>query len=137
MVDSDVRNVEVEATLSNKPNMLLPGMFVNVILNVGTPSNYITLPQAAISFNPYGNIVFVLTKTKQKVDKNRVWTATQTFVETGNTRGNQIAVLSGIKTGDMIVTAGQLKLLNGSSVIINNQVQPSDNPDPHPHSPGQ
>ena len=46
-------------------------------------------------------------------------------------------MLSGIKDGDMIVTAGQLKLLNGSSVIINNQVQPSDNPDPHPDSPGQ
>ncbi|MAZ40367.1 MAG: efflux transporter periplasmic adaptor subunit [Legionellales bacterium] len=137
MVDSDVRNVEVEGTFPNKSGLLLPGMFVNVSLNIGQPKSYITLPQAAISFNPYGNIVFRLTKTKQKVDKQDVWTATQVFVDTGDTRGDQIAVLSGIKAGDMVVTAGQLKLANDSSVIINNQVKPSDTPKAPTTSQGQ
>jgi len=132
MVDDDIRNVEVEATVTNKKQLLLPGMFVNVKINVGKPHQHITLPQTAISFNPYGNIVFLLDKTSQKLDKKPVWKAKQVFVKTGDTRGNQIAVLSGIKTGDMVVTAGQLKLMNDSQVIINNSVKPSDSPNPQP-----
>lgn len=132
MVDSDVRNVEVEATLVNKPNDLLPGMFVNVSMNSGNPSNYITLPKTAISFNPYGDISYILTKTKDKKDDKSIYTANQIFVKTGDTRGNQIAVLSGINSGDIVVTSGQLKLVNGSRVIINNSLTPSDNPNPQP-----
>ena len=71
------------------------------------------------------------------IDKQDVWTATQVFADTGDTRGDQIAVLSGIKAGDMVVTAGQLKLANDSSVIINNQVKPSDTPKAPTTSQGQ
>lgn len=132
MVDDSVRNLEVEATLPNKKQLLLPGMFVNVSINSGKPQQYITLPQTAISFNPYGNVVFILTKTGKKVNKQKVWKATQTFVTVGDTRGDQIAVLSGIQPNDMVVTSGQLKLTNGSMVVINNSLAPANNPDPHP-----
>jgi len=132
MVDSDVRNVEVEATLPNKDANLLPGMFVNATFNVENPQQYITLPQTAISFNPYGDIVFILTKTADVQGDKPIYVANQTFVTTGDRRGNQIAVKTGINPGDMVVTSGQVKLTNGSRVVINNSLEPSDNPDPHP-----
>ena len=130
-VDANVRNVEVEATLPNPTNKLLPGMFVSVTVKTGVPKSYLTLPQTAISFNSYGDIAYILQKTDQKQDGHDIWKATQTFVTTGETRGDQIAVLKGIKQGDMVVTSGQLKLKNGSLVIIDNSVQPSNNPNPH------
>lgn len=132
MIDTSVRNVEVEATLPNKKQLLLPGMFVNVSLNSGKAEQHITLPQSAVSFNPYGNVVYILKKTKQKVNKQPVWQASQSFVQVGDTRGDQIAILSGVNTNDMVVTSGQLKLTNGSMVVINNSLAPSNNPVPHP-----
>lgn len=130
IVDTDVRNVEVEATLPNADKVLLPGMFTNVSITTGKPQSYITLPQLAITFNPYGALVYLLKQTNEKQNNQPVWEATQQFVTTGPSRGNQIAVLKGIKVGDMVVTSGQLKLKNGSRVTINNSVQPSDNPNP-------
>lgn len=128
MVDTDVRNVEIEATLPNQDQKILPGMFVNVSLNQGASRGYMTLPQTAISFNPYGDVVFILKKTDKSVDKQSIWQASQSIVTVGDTRGDQIAVLKGLKTGDMVVTSGQLKLTNGSMVVINNSLAPSNNP---------
>lgn len=129
-VDANVRNVEVEATLPNPTNKLLPGMFVSVTVKTGAPKSYLTLPQTAISFNSYGDIVYILQKTDQKQNGHDIWKAMQTFVTTGETRGDQIAVLKGVKPGDMVVTSGQLKLKNGSLVIIDNSVVPTNNPNP-------
>jgi membrane fusion protein (multidrug efflux system) len=128
MVDADVRNVEVEATLPNQDQKILPGMFVNVSLNRGASRSYMTLPQTAISFNPYVDVVFVLKKTDKSIDKQTIWQASQSIVTVGATRGEQISVLKGLKTGDMVVTSGQLKLTNGSMVVINNSLAPSNSP---------
>ncbi len=57
----------------------------------------------------------------------------KTVIITGETRGDQIAVLSGVKEGDEVVTSGQVKLRSGSPVIINNDVQPANDPNPSPH----
>lgn len=130
VVDSDIRNVEVEATLPNPNDILLPGMFTNVKFNVGQEQQFITLPQLAVTFNPYGALVYLLEKTNQTQDGKIVWKATQQFVTTGDTRGNQIAIIDGIKPGDMVVTSGQLKLKNGSLVVVNNDIAPSDDPNP-------
>lgn len=132
MVDTDVRNVEVEATLPNQDQKILPGMFVYISLNQGAPHSYISLPQTAISFNPYGNVVFTLKKTGDMLNNQPIWQATQHFVTLGETRGNQIAVIKGLQAGDMVVTSGQLKLTNGSKVVIDNSLAPSDNPNPMP-----
>ena len=128
IVDSNVRNAEIQATLSNPQHILLPGMFSNITLNVGKPKQHITLPYTAVTFNPYGTLVYLLTKTNKKHDGKTVWQAQQQFVITSKTRGNQVAVIKGIKAGDMIVTAGQLKLRNKTMVVINNTVQPADSP---------
>jgi len=131
-VDPATRNVQVRASLSNPKHRLLPGMFVTVSVDTSAPERRLTLPQTAITFNPYGNTVFVVEEKGKQPDGKPKLVATQRFVTTGATRGDQIAVLSGVKDGETVVTAGQLKLRNGVPVIINNSVQPSDDAAPKP-----
>jgi len=131
-VDPATRNVAVRATMPNPDRKLLPGMFANADISTGAMQRYITLPQAAIIFNPYGNMVYLLQEATD--DKgNKTLTARQTVVSTGGTRGDQIAVLSGLKEGDVVVSAGQMKLQNGAAVVVNNAVTPSNEPNPQPH----
>ena len=131
-VDTTTLNVKVRAELKNPGHRLLPGMYATVDISTGKPQRYITLPQTAVTYNPYGNIVF-LTEQQGKDDKgNPKLVVKQVFVTTGETRGDQVAVLKGIKEGDTVVTAGQVKLHNGSPVTINNDIQPSNEPHPEP-----
>ena len=132
-IDTSSRNVQVQATLSNQKQLLLPGMFANVALDVGDKNKFITLPQTAITYNPYGSTVFVVKDGDKKDEKgNPVQVAQQVFVTTGATRGDQVAVLTGIQAGQVVVTSGQLKLKNGTPVLIDNSVQPKNNPNPTP-----
>ncbi len=130
-VDPSTRNVEVEATFRNPEHRLLPGMYVTVDIMAGAPRRYLTLPQTAVAYNPYGETVFVIEKGKGPHGKPML-AARQAFVTTDGTRGDQVAIVSGIREGETIVTSGQLKLRNGSEVVINNSIQPSNNPAPHP-----
>ncbi|PWY56999.1 efflux transporter periplasmic adaptor subunit [Legionella qingyii] len=131
IVDSTNRNVRVEATLPNPDFKLKPGMFTRVEVVTGAKQNYLTLPQSAISFNPYGDIVYLVKDSGQK-DKNNqpILVVKQIFVTVGETRGDQIAILKGLQAGDIVVTSGQLKLKNGSQIIINNKIQPSNEASP-------
>jgi membrane fusion protein, multidrug efflux system len=130
LVDSSSRNFQAEATVPNPTRKLLPGMFVRVAVLSSTQQRYLTLPQTSITFNPYGSTVFLVEK-----DAQGKRTAQQTFVTTGPTRGDQIAVLTGIKEGEEVVTSGQLKLKNGTPLDISTLAQPSDaaNPKPQEH----
>jgi membrane fusion protein, multidrug efflux system len=159
-VDSDTRNVQVEAEVPNPDRVLKPGMFANVSVDVGTQQRYLTLPQTAVVYNPYGETVYVVKKKSQfdadqaqaaasaregapqaptKADKKGppplppdTQVVEQTFVTSGATRGDQVAILSGIAEGAEVVTSGQIKLKNGAPVKINNTVLPADNPNPRP-----
>lgn len=131
-VDPSTRNVQVEATVSNSHQLLLPGMFASVEVTTGEPLKYLTLPQTAISYNPYGEIAYIIKEGDKDKKGNPTLIAHQTFVTVGESRGDQIAVLSGIKEGDVVVTSGQLKLKNKSVVKINNSIMPSNNPSPKP-----
>jgi membrane fusion protein (multidrug efflux system) len=130
-VDAATRNVAVRATLPNRDRKLLPGMFANARIETGAPERYITLPQTAITFNPYGNMVYRVTEQADDKGKQSL-IARQTVVTTGQTRGDQIAVLTGLNEGDLVVSAGQTKLQNGATVTVNNAVQPSNDPNPQP-----
>ncbi len=130
IVDLHTRNVEVEGTLSNAEQKLLPGMYGVVTINTGAAQDYLTLPQTVISYNPYGDLVYVLKEKEKDKSGNIIYVATQKFVTVGETRGDQIQILSGIEKGELVVTAGQLKLKNGSLVIINNSIVPSNSPTP-------
>jgi membrane fusion protein (multidrug efflux system) len=130
-VDPVTRNVRVRASVENHEKLLLPGMFGTVVTDVGRARPLITLPQTAIVFNPYGDTVFVVTKTKADDGSDQL-VAQQRFVTTGETRGDQIAILSGLSTKDIVVSTGQLKLKNGTLVTVNNSVPLPNNPAPTP-----
>ena len=159
-IDTDTRNVLVEARVPNPDRVLSPGMFVNVAVDAGSQQRYLTLPQTAIIYNPYGETVYVV-RTKSQFDAEQAAAAAkdadpvikqpaskppakgaqlspdaqvveQTFVSTGPTRGDQVAILSGLDPGIEVVTSGQIKLKNGAPVRIDNSVRPADNPHPTP-----
>ncbi len=121
-VNEATRTMRVRATVANPGEALLPGMFGNVEIELPGTENAVALPSAAIVYNPYGDFVYVVEKG----------VAQQRFVRTGPQRGNLIAVLSGLKAGEEVVTSGQLKLRNGVPVQVDNTVAPSANPAPSP-----
>jgi membrane fusion protein (multidrug efflux system) len=128
-VDDASRNLQVQATLGNANARLKPGMFGSVDVLLPRQSKVITLPQAAIVYNPYGDAVYVVEKAKDAAGADGL-VARQRFVQLGETRGDQVAVLKGVKIGDEVVTSGQLKLRNGAAVEINNSIIPENNPAP-------
>ena len=125
-VDSATRNIQVRATFKSPEHLLLPGMYATVVIASGAPQKLVTLPQTAIISNPYGNTVYRVEQKGANDKGEPVRVVEQTFVTTGAMRGDQVAVLSGVKEGDEIVTAGQMKLRNGASVTVNNSVVPSN-----------
>jgi membrane fusion protein (multidrug efflux system) len=130
-VDPVTRNVRVRAEVANPDKTLIPGMFATVVTAVGAAQPQLTLPQTAISYNPYGDVVYVITPSKNEKGKD-ILVANQRFVTVGETRGDQVAVTSGITDKDEVVTTGQLKLKNGAVVFINNAVRLPNNPAPNP-----
>ncbi|GAB6848432.1 efflux RND transporter periplasmic adaptor subunit [Paraburkholderia kururiensis] len=141
-VDTNTRNVQIEALVDNHDRKLLPGMYANVKVDAGAGQRYLTLPQTAITYNPYGATVFVVkngneqsaqgnARGKQTQGKT-LPVAQQVFVTPGPTRGDQVAVTKGIAEGTQVVTSGQLKLKNGTPLVIDNRVQPADSPNPTP-----
>jgi membrane fusion protein, multidrug efflux system len=131
-VDAATRNVQVRATLQNADRRLLPGMYATVAITVGAPERRITLPQTAITYSPYGDSVYVVDDKGVDAAGKPQLVARQTFVTIGPTRGDQVAVLNGIKDGEQVVVAGQIKLHNGSIVMINNSIMPTADAAPVP-----
>lgn len=132
-VDTSTRNVQVEATIANPRRELLPGMFASAKLETGAAQRWLTLPQTAIAYNPYGSTVFVVKPSERKDDQGRpLMVAQQGFVKPGPTRGDQVAILEGIEPGAQVVTSGQGKLKNGMPVRVDNRVQPANSADPKP-----
>ena len=131
-VDASSRNVQVRAALRNAERRLVPGMFANVRIQFGEKSALITLPQTVVTYNPFGDTVFVVEKSGVDDQGNPRLTVQQRFVKLGDTRGDQVAVLSGVKAGEIVVSGGQMKLRNGTLVAINNTVVPPNNPNPNP-----
>ncbi|MDH2404982.1 efflux RND transporter periplasmic adaptor subunit [Bradyrhizobium sp. SSUT18] len=129
-VDQTSRNVQVRALFDNADRKLLPGMFARIDLRVGRPTSYLTLPQTAIVYNTYGESVFLAVKSDAPGKEGLV--ARQTFIKTGATRGDQVAVVSGLDQNATVVTAGQIKLRNGTLLKVDNSVTLPNDPNPSP-----
>jgi len=125
-VDSGTRNIQAEATFANPGRSLLPGMFAQVSMAEGPVQQHLTLPQTAITYNPYGAVVFLAVKDGSGLK------ARQAFVTTGATRGDQVAIVKGLEPGALVVTSGGLKLRNGTPLIVDNRTQPANDADPTP-----
>jgi len=131
VVDQATRNIQVQATLPNPAGKLRPGMFVQVDVGLGSSRQVIELPASAISYAPYGDSVFIITDLKDP--KGHSYRGVrQQFVKVEGSRGDQVAVVSGVKPGDEVVSSGVFKLRNGAAVQVNNKVQPGNNPAPKP-----
>ena len=132
-VDPSTRNVQIQATLANPAGKLRPGMFVKAAVALGAASAVVALPASAISYAPYGDSVFVVGDMKDPSGASYRGVRQQ-FVKLGESRGDQIAVVSGLKPGDEVVTSGVFKLRNGAAVLVNNRVRPANNPAPKPEN---
>jgi membrane fusion protein (multidrug efflux system) len=131
VVDEATRNLQVQATLPNPDGALRPGMFVEAEVLLGASAPVIALPASAISYAPFGDSVFVVTEmTNPRGGSYRG--VEQQFVKLGRSRGDQVAVVSGLKAGQEVVTSGVFKLRTGAAVKVNNTVQPANDPAPKP-----
>ena len=143
LVDVSTRNFKVQATLPNPDNNLRPGTFAHVGFDSGSVRKVVVIPQTAVSFNPYGNAVYVISKTKRAEGEKDMQgqpltgdklIVKQRFIKTGATRGDLIVVTEGLKPGERIASSGLLKLRNDAEVTINNKVKPSADASPTPEN---
>jgi membrane fusion protein, multidrug efflux system len=129
VISQETRNVQVQATVANSNGKLKPGMFVQTAVVTGATRSSISLPLSSIGYAPFGDSVFVLAELKGP-DGRPYRGVRQQFVKLGPTRGDRVAVLSGVNAGEEVVTSGIFKLRNGAAVQVNNKVQPANNRSP-------
>lgn len=131
IVDASTRNVNVQATFPNRDEKLRPGMFVEARVIVGESRPVIALPASSIAYTPYGDFVFIV-ENMQGPNGQTYRGVRQQFVKLGSARGDQVAVLEGIKAGEEVATSGVFKLRNSAAVLVSNEIQPANDPTPDP-----
>jgi membrane fusion protein (multidrug efflux system) len=131
IVNEATRNIQIQATFDNADGKLRPGMFVKAETGLGGAQQVVTVPASSILYAPYGDSVFVVENMKGKTGQTYLGVRQQ-FVKVGASRGDQIAILTGLKDGEQVVSSGAFKLRNGATVKVNNKVQPDNNPAPKP-----
>ncbi len=124
-VSAETRTLLVRGTLHNPDRTLLPGMFANVAVLAGEKSAVVTVPRTAVTYSLYGDAVYVVQPEAAKegeetAAKEQIYVVERRFVRPGQVRGDLVAINSGLKEGEQVVTTGQLKLNNGSHVKIDN-----------------
>ena len=129
-ISQATRNVLIIATLANPEHLLLPGMFGNVRVLLPAQQDVVTVPETALTYTPYGDSVFVLSETAEKApDGAPVMSATIRYVTVGERRADAAAILQGLEAGETVVTAGQIKLQSGASVVIDNSTELEPRPE--------
>jgi membrane fusion protein (multidrug efflux system) len=131
VVNEQTRNIQVQATFQNQAGRLRPGMYVQVELPLGKPRDVIPLPASAINYAPYGDSVFVVAEMKDQKG-NTYRGVKQQVVKIEGSRGDQVAITSGLNAGDEVVSSGVFRLRNAAPVLVNNSVKPGNNPNPKP-----
>jgi membrane fusion protein (multidrug efflux system) len=119
-IEVSTRNVKIRATLDNKDHELRPGMFADVRLILSSSQSVLTVPDTAITYNPYGDSVFSVTSNQQGL------TVQLKQVVTGETRDGRVEIVKGLSAGERIVSAGQVKLRNGMPVKIDEKPAPGE-----------
>jgi membrane fusion protein, multidrug efflux system len=123
-VSQETRTLLVRGTLPNSTRTLLPGMFANVAVLAGEPKRQVTVPRTAVTYSLYGDSVYVLKPKEGEAapakPEDRVYTVERRFIKSGQIRDERVAVVSGLQDGEQVVTAGQVKLMNGSAVRVDN-----------------
>jgi membrane fusion protein, multidrug efflux system len=125
-VSADTRTMTVQATMKNPDNALLPGMFVNAAVVLPPQPDTVVLPETAVDYTLYGDSVYVIREDGKDANGKPVLKAIRTPVKTGARWGNKVAILDGLKPGERVVAAGQVKVQNGAQVVV------SASPPPQP-----
>ena len=131
MVDQSTRNVQVQATLPNGDYKLRPGMFAKLSVIMNESKSVVAIPSTAVHYAPYGNSIFIVSEMKDQQGKIYKGVREQ-FVKIGQTRGDLVAVDSGLNPGEEIVTSGVFRLRNAAPIVINNDVKPESELAPTP-----
>jgi membrane fusion protein, multidrug efflux system len=130
LVDAETRQIRVQATVGNRGEKLRPGMFVNAAVGLPARQEVLAIPATAVLYAPYGDSVFIIEDAADKKEK----VLRQQFVRLGAKRGDCVAVASGVKEGEMVVSTGVFKLRNGQSVVVDNTLAPDFQKAPTPEN---
>ncbi len=133
-VEVNTRNIQIQATISNKEEILRPGMFVNVSVVLPEQAKVFTIPGTAVLYAPYSDSVFVVEEKKDEKSGKDIQALRQQFVRLGEKRGDFVAVLSGLKEGETVASTGVFKLRNGQAVVIDNSLAPAFELQPKPEN---
>jgi membrane fusion protein (multidrug efflux system) len=131
LVNEAMRNMQVQAVFDNRSGRMRPGMFVETQLARGAKQTVLTVPASAISYAPFGDSIFIVENMKSPEGKTYLGVRQQ-FVKIGAARGDQVAVMTGLKPGEQVVTSGVFKLRPNAAVVVNNKVQPGNSSAPKP-----
>jgi multidrug efflux system membrane fusion protein len=117
-LDPEMRSIKVQASLDNPQHLLLPGMFAAARVVLASQPDVVTLPETAVDYSVYGESVFILKPKSKGADGQQIYTAEQTFVKTGPRHDGVVAITEGVKPGELVVSAGQVKLHVGSEAVV-------------------
>jgi membrane fusion protein (multidrug efflux system) len=134
LVDAETRNVKIQATVANKGERLRPGMFVNVSVGLPQRQKVLAVPATAVLYAPYSDSVFVVEEKTDEKKGTKVLVLRQQFVRLGEKRGDFVAVTSGLKEGETVVSTGVFKLRNGQAAVIDNKLSPQFQQNPRPEN---
>jgi membrane fusion protein (multidrug efflux system) len=132
VINEQTRNIQIQATLANPGGKLRPGMYLQVEFPLGVSRDVIPLPASAINYAPSGDSVFVVGDIKDEKTGKTYRGVRQQIVKIDGSRGDQVAIITGLNAGDEVVSAGAFRLRNAAPVMVNNSVQPSNSPKPNP-----
>ena len=127
-ISADTRTMAIQATMPNPDEALLPGMFVNAAVVLPPQPDMIVLPETAVDYTLYGDSVYVIREDGKDAKGNPILKAVRTPIKTGVRWGNKVTILDGLKPGDRVVAAGQVKVQNGAQVAISNSPAPQPPP---------
>ncbi len=132
-VDEQTRTVKIQAYLANTDDAFKPGSFVRTRLIFTDSQEVVPVPASSISYAPYGDTVYI---AEQMTDEKgaQYLGVRQQIVKLGGMRGDQVAILSGVKAGDVVVSSGTFKLRPRAAITVNNEVAPANDPAPRPEN---
>ena len=129
VVDEATRNVRVQATVPNPKGLLRAGMFVTAEVPLPQKESHVVVPATCIQYAPYGDTVYIIEPAK---DEKSPRTVRQQVVKIGESYGDKVTILDGVKAGDEVVSSGGFKLRQGSTVTVNNTILPPNEAAPKP-----
>lgn len=117
-INAETRNIRIQATMDNNDLLLAPGMFADLRVILPSKTDVIVVPETAIDFSLYGNAVYIVTENGKNKKGTPQTVVKRHYVTLGDRKNGKIAILEGIKAGDLVVMSGQLKINDGSPVVV-------------------